>query len=193
MKKLLALVLALVMTLGLATVGTSAAFSDADSIKYKEAVDVMSAIGVIAGMDNGPFNPAGTHTREQGAKIISYMLLGGKTAGDALTASSAPFSDVAADRWSAGAIQYCVSQGIINGVGDNKFNPTGELTGYAFAKMLLTALGYDSKIEGLVGNNWQVNTAKLLQSTGLAAGVDIFVGSNAVSREVAAQMGLNTL
>ena len=193
MKKLLALVLALVMTLGLATVGTSAAFSDADSIKYKEAVDVMSAIGVIAGMDNGAFNPAGTLTREQGAKIISYMLLGGKTAGDALTASSAPFSDVAADRWSAGAIQYCVSQGIINGVGDNKFNPTGELTGYAFAKMLLTALGYDSKIEGLVGNNWQVNTAKLLQSTGLAAGVDIFVGSNAVSREVAAQMGLNTL
>ena len=41
MKKLLALVLALVMTLGLATVSSSAAFSDADSIEYEEAEAVI--------------------------------------------------------------------------------------------------------------------------------------------------------
>ena len=62
MKKLLALVLALVMTLGLATVGANAAttkYADADSIEYKEAVDVMSAIGVLEG-DEGGFRPSDT-------------------------------------------------------------------------------------------------------------------------------------
>ncbi|MBQ9720649.1 MAG: S-layer homology domain-containing protein, partial [Oscillospiraceae bacterium] len=69
MKKLLALVLAMVMTLGLATVGTGAAYSDAADIDYTEAVDVMTAIEVFDGMD-GAFQPDGTLTREQAAKII---------------------------------------------------------------------------------------------------------------------------
>ena len=191
MKKLLALVLALVMTLGLATVGTSAAYSDADSINYKEAVDVMSAIGVLQG-DNGAFNPTGTLTREQGAKIITYMLLG-KTAADALTTPSAPFADVAADRWSAGSIEFCRVNGIIDGVGGGKFNPTGTLTGYQFGKMLLTSLGYSAKIEGLTGADYTTNVARLLQSTGLYNGISGFVGSQNLAREAAAQMAMNTL
>ena len=192
MKKLLALVLALVMTLGLATVGANAAtFSDADSITYKEAVDVMSAIGVLDGMD-GKFNPTGTLTREQGAKIIAYMILG-KTAADSLSTTSSPFTDVAADRWSAGAIAFAASQGIIGGVGGNKFDPTGTLTGYAFAKMALVALGYRADMEGLTGPDWTLNTATLIRKVGLASGISGFVGSAALTREQAAQVGLNTL
>ena len=193
MKKLLALVLALVMTLGLATVGANAAtFSDDADITYKEAVQVMNAVGVLSGTD-GKFNPASPLTREQGAKIITYILLGSKSAGDALSASAAPFDDVAADRWSAGSIQYCAANGIIGGVGGGKFNPEGELTGYAFAKMLLCALGYDASIEGLGGADWQVNTAKLIQTAGLNGGISNFVGSTTVTRDVAAQMSLNAL
>ena len=193
MKKLLALVLALVMTLGLATVGASAAeYSDADSIKYKEAVDVMSAIGVLQG-DNGAFNPTGTLTREQGAKIISYMLMGGKENGDSLTASKAPFSDVAADRWSAGAIAYCANAGILAGVGDGKFDPTGSLTGYAFSKMLLTALGYDAAREGLVGGDWQLNAAKLINKIDLANGLGAVNFNAPLTRDAAAKLSYNTL
>ena len=191
MKKLLALVLALVMTLGLATVGANAAtYSDADSISYKEAVDVMSAIGVFDGQD-GKFNPTGTLTREQGAKIIAYMILG-KTAADAMSTASAPFDDVAADRWSAGSIAYCVSEGIIGGVGNNKFNPEGPLTGYAFAKMLLCALGYNAKQEGFNNNEWQINTAKLARTAGLMDDLSSLVMSQGITREQACQMALNT-
>jgi hypothetical protein len=193
MKKLLALVLALVMTLGLATVGSNAAFKDADKIQYTEAVDVMSAIGVLAGMDDGSFNPTGTLTREQGAKIISYMLMGGKENGDSLTASKAPFSDVAADRWSAGAIAYCANAGILAGVGDGKFDPTGSLTGYAFSKMLLTALGYSAEREGLVGGDWQLNAAKLINKIDLANGLGAVNFNAPLTRDAAAKLSYNTL
>ena len=192
MKKLLALVLALVMTLGLATVGANAAYKDADSINYKEAVDVMSAIGVLAGAD-GAFNPKGTLTREQGAKIITYMIMGGQTGGDALTASSAPFDDVAADRWSAGAISYCKNAGILGGVGGNKFDPEAPLTGYAFAKMLLTALGYNATKEGLVGGDWTLNVARLINKTDLANGLGGVQYSQPLTRDAAAKLSYNTL
>ena len=193
MKKLLALVLALVMTLGLATVGANAAdFKDESSIEYAEAVNVMSGIGVIQGDDNGNFNPKGTLTREQAAKIVAYMLLG-KTGADSLSASGAPFSDVAADRWSAGAISYCANEGIIAGLGDGTFNPAGLLTGHQFAKMLLVALGYDAKLEGMQGTaDWAVNVAKLAVSADLEEDLSIVMSQN-ITRDQAAMMAFNTL
>ena len=120
------------------------------------------------------------------------MLLG-KTAADALTTPSAPFADVAADRWSAGSIAYAVSQGIIAGVGNNQFNPTGELTNAAFAKMLLTALGYDAEIEGLVGNDWALKTASLVNKIDLANGLGGVNYNATITRDQAAKLGFNTL
>ena len=55
MKKLLALVLALVMSMSLVTI-SNAAFKDADKIDNKEAVEVMNAAGVLIGDENGNFN-----------------------------------------------------------------------------------------------------------------------------------------
>ena len=169
MKKLLALVLALVMTLGLATVGASAAYSDAADVSLNEAVDVMSAVGVFQGSD-GKFAPKENLTREQAAKLIAYLDLGENTA-EALPALKV-FDDVETTRWSAKYIAYCQDAGYIAGVGGNKFNPTGELTGYAFGKMVLCALGYDATIEGFTGNNWTLNVAKLMEKNDNADGID---------------------
>jgi len=77
MKKLLALVLALVMSMSLVTI-SNAAFKDADKIDYKEAVDVMNAVGVFIGDEKGNFNAKENLTREQAAKIIAYLELGEK-------------------------------------------------------------------------------------------------------------------
>ena len=79
MKKLLALVLALVMSMSLVTI-SNAAFKDADKIDYKEAVDVMNAVGVFIGDEKGNFNAKENLTREQAAKIIAYLELGSKAA-----------------------------------------------------------------------------------------------------------------
>ena len=81
MKKFLALVLALVMTMSLVTISAGAEFTDADSITYEEAVEVMSAAGVVSGDTTGAFNPTAGLTRGAAAKIICNMILGPTTAG----------------------------------------------------------------------------------------------------------------
>ena len=189
MKKLLALVLALVMSMSLVTI-SNAAFKDADSIDYKEAVDVMNAVGVFIGDEKGNFNAKENLTREQAAKIIAYLELGSKAA-DALV-GGATFTDVASSRWSAGFVGYCAQAGIVSGVGDSKFDPAGQLTALQFGKMLLVELGYDAKAEGMVGTDWAINTSKLMAGTKLMDGISGSV-NQVLTREKAAQMCLNAL
>ena len=189
MKKLLALVLALVMSMSLVTI-SNAAFKDADSIDYKEAVDVMNAVGVFVGDEKGNFNAKENLTREQAAKIIAYLELGSKAA-DAMVGGNT-FTDVASSRWSAGFIAYCAQAGIVSGVGDGKFAPAGQLTALQFGKMLLVELGYDAKAEKMVGTDWAINTSKLMAKTKLMDGIDGSV-NQVLTREKAAQMTLNAI
>ena len=158
MKKLLALVLALVMSMSLVTI-SNAAYSDKADIDLKEAVDVLSAVGVFEGSD-GKFDPKANLTREQAAKLVAYLQLGKKSA-DALVGGN-KFTDVAANRWSAGYVDYCATTGIVAGVGNGQFDPAGSLTALQFGKMLLICLGYDAKAEGLTGSDWQINASKLM-------------------------------
>ena len=143
LKKILALVLALVMSLSLVTMA-NADFSDAADIEHKEAVEVMAAAGVLAGYD-GKFDPNGTLTRAQAAKIIAYVLTGGEPA----AVTGAPFSDVPANNWAAPSVAYVSGKGIVDGLGDGTFAPNGQLTGYAFGKMLLNALKIEGTYTGL--------------------------------------------
>ena len=63
-----------------------------------------------------------------------------------------------------------------------------------FAKMLLVALGYDAKIENLVGNSWAINTAKLaLGDADLDNGMEEISLSDNLTREQAAQMAYNAM
>ena len=191
LKKILALVLALVMSLSLVTIANASDFTDADDITYEEAADVMSTIGVIEGYEDGSFDPDGTLVREEAAKLVTFMLLGDNANNLGIERSS--FNDGAMTRWSAPAIEYCVSLGIIDGAGDGNFYPRGQLTAVAFAKVLLTALGYDADTEGLVGATWSVNTAALAMEVGLDNGIEDLSWNAALTREEAAQMALNAI
>ena len=193
MKKFLSLVLALVMTMSLVTVSAGAKdFTDDSEITYKEAVDVISALGVVDGYSDGDFRPDDVLTRGAAAKIICNLILGPTTA-SALAASTAPFKDVPVTNTFAGYITYCSQQGIISGYADGTFRPTGTLSGNAFMKMLLGALGYDSSIEGYTGANWTVSVIKQAVGIGLDDGNDEFVGSKAVTRQEAALYAFNML
>ena len=189
MKKLLALVLALVMSMSLVTISNAADFSDAKDIDYKEAVDVLAAVGVLEGSD-GKFDPKAELTREQAAKIIAYLDLG-KDVAEALPAVKV-FNDVEASRWSAKFVAYCADAGYINGVGNGNFDPTGKLTGYAFGKLLLCALGYDATIEEMTGASWSIKVAKLMEKNSISKGTSK-LGSANLTREEAAQYALNAL
>lgn len=82
------------------------------------------------------------------------------------------FSDVPASFWASKYIAFGVETGYINGRGDGTFDPDGQLTGYEWAKMLLCALGYDTKVEQFVGNSWAINVAKYA----LRSDIDLFEG-----------------
>ena len=196
LKKVLSLVLALAMALSLMTAAFAADasdYKDYSKVTYKEAVDVMTAAGIFNGGDGNNFNPDATLNREQAAKIITYMLVGQEKA-DKLTATVAPYADVAANRWSAGSIAYCTNEGILAGDGNGRFNPTAPVLGTQFAKMLLVALGYDAKAEKLVGNSWAINTAKLaLGDADLDNGMEEISLSDNLNREQAAQMAYNAM
>ena len=194
MKKFLSLVLALVMTMSLVTVSAGAKdFTDNSKINYAEAVDVMSAVKVIDGYAEGDFRPSTTLIRGAAAKIICNLILGPTTAG-ALVADAAPYKDVPTNHTFAGYIAYCQKEGIISGYADGTFRPANSLTGYAFMKMLLGALGYDGEVEGYTGPNWSVNVAKRALNIGLADDlVGDFNGVKAVTREEACLYALNTM
>lgn len=194
MKKFLSLVLALVMTMSLVTISAGAKdFTDNDSITYDEAVAVVSEVGIVDGYADGKFNPTNTLTRQAAAKIICNLILGPTTAAE-LHADTAPYKDVPANGEFAGYIAYCAKRGIISGYADGTFRPGGTLTGYAFMKMLLGALGYDATLEGYVGANWSINVAKQALGIGLNKGLEgEFNGIKAVTREEACLYAFRTL
>jgi hypothetical protein len=150
----IALSLGLVVTAGAKNVGD---YPDSDAITedYLEAVDVLTALGVFQGDDNGSLNPQNTFTRAQAAKIATYISIG-TTAADRLSPRPSSFTDVATSHWANPFIEYAVEKGIVNGVGGGRFNPEGPVTGAQIAKMLLVALGYGVKGE-YVGPSWEIN------------------------------------
>ena len=180
LKRVLSLALALVMVLGMMVITTSAAdYADADEITNKEAVEVLSALGIVGG-DGTNFNPNGTFTREAAAKLITYMLIGGDMAEK--LAGTDVFTDVAATRWSAKYIGYCANLGYIGGVGNGKFNPTGVLKDIELGKLVLCALGNDPA--KYTGANW----ASAVTVDMIEAGLVEAVTGTTISREDACAM-----
>ena len=196
MKKFLSLVLALVMTMSLVTVSAGAKdFTDSSKINYSEAVDVLSEAKVIDGYADGAFNPSNTLTRGAAAKIICNLILGPTTA-SALVADAAPYKDVPTNHTFAGYIAYCQKEGIISGYADGTFKPGNTLTGYAFMKMLLGALGLQADKEGYTGPNWSISVAKRALSKDVALDNGLkgeFNGAKAATREEACLYALNML
>jgi hypothetical protein len=189
LKKSLALVLAVVMVVGVLAISASAAtYNDDAQIQYKEAVEVLSLVGVIDGKENNNFDPTGTLTRQEAAKIVTYII--NQKSAEALSKTSS-FTDVTAGSWAAGYISYCASQGIIAGTGSNKFEPTGTLTGTAWAKIILCALGYNAEVEGFTNANWAVNVTAKSEELGLTDGITGFDYDAAITREEACQMAFN--
>ena len=189
MKKLLALVLALVMSMSLVTI-SNAAFSDADKIDHKEAVEVMNALGVINGMPDGSFAPAGNVTRAEMAKMISIIMLGNIDA-DAFKGTVTDLTDING-HWAEGFIKYCYSQGVIAGRGDGTFAPNANVTAVEAAKMLLVAIGYNATVQGYVGSDWTINVIRDAQLSKFFDKLTL-VSTKVLTRDEAAQMIYNAV
>lgn len=89
---------------------------------YYSYVDYVADKGYFQGTSDTTFSPELTMTRAMFVTAVSRVA--GKT-GDAAVA---PFDDVPANTWYTGAVDWAVENGVINGIGGNKFNPDKEIT-----------------------------------------------------------------
>jgi len=157
-KRFLATVLAVLMAVStLTTIGFSANTSFAD-VSVAEGRDLHDAISVLSDLEiakgrvtaDGETIFAGDEavTREQFALFTARIVTGtpqffAEQDQEALKTLQGLFSDMGnADVTYAGAIAYCVENGIINGYPDGTFNPKGTIELREAIKMLVTALGY---------------------------------------------------
>ena len=191
MKKLLAMVLALVMTLSLA-VSANAAFKDDTKISddYAEAVAVLNGMGVFKGYEDGSFKPEGNITRAEVATIIYRIYTADVAKNDksGLYATYNKFSDMAGAGWAQGYIGYCANASLVKGYPDGTFKPSGKVTGYEVLAMILRAVGYDKNNE-FSGADWALHVAQTAQQLGILDNVAKTTDLNApASRELVAEL-----
>lgn len=101
----------------------SANFSDLGEATWAaSSIKALAEKGIVSGRGDGKFYPNDTVTREEFVKIIV-------TAFDALDENAAAsFDDVATDRWSYKYIATANRLGLVTGLDDTTFNPTGIIT-----------------------------------------------------------------
>ena len=189
MKKLLAMVLALVMTLSLA-VSANAAFKDVKDIDetYAEAVEVLTGMKVFKGYEDGSFLPKNAITRAEVAAIVYRIYT--TDVKDTYVKNYETynkFSDMAGAGWAAGYIGYCANAEFVKGYPDGTFKPSGNVTGYEVLAMILRAVGYDKNGE-FTGADWALHVAEIAERQGIldnVKGVDL---NTPATREVVAEL-----
>ena len=168
MKKLLAMVLALVMTLSLAVSANALKADEKINEDYAEAVAVLDGMGVFKGYEDGSFKPENKITRAEVATIIYRIYTADVAKNDksGLYATYNKFSDMAGAGWAAGYIGYCANAEFVKGYPDGTFKPSGNVTGYEVLAMILRAVGYDKNNE-FTGADWALNVAKYAEQLGI--------------------------
>lgn len=188
LKKILALVLALVMTFSVMAVAN--AFTDDKDIDptFEESVDVLAGLGVFKGYEDGSYKPQAAISRAEVAAIIYRIVTGDvKDTQVGIYADHNDFTDVNKDSWYAGYVGFCANAEYIKGYGNGKFGPNDSVTGYQALAMILRAVGYDKNGE-FTGSDWQIQTAAVGKKLGITDNVTTGLLGQAATREVVAEI-----
>ncbi len=186
LKRALSLALASVMLMGMMVVGTSAAsYPDVDDQDHVEAIEVLSAVGVIVG-DNGNFRPDDSVSRNEMAVIMAKLILGTYEADSYV--GNHPFTDV--PDWASKYVAACYNSGIIAGRTETTYDGTATVTAVEAAAMMLRALGYEDLSKGAA--QWDQPVAAKANEINLFVGLN-GAGNAAMNRDSVAQLALNTI
>ena len=204
LKKVLALVLAVVMILGTIATASAVTYEDVKATDtYAEAIDILSNLKILDGFktsdDKYEFRADGTLTRAQAAKIVAIVhnaATNGKIQSDIadLYANAQnPFVDCNGN-WALPYINYCRITGLADGMTATTYAPKREVTGVQFLKLMLTTLNFDTSKEGYTGTGWDINVLNRANEIGLTAGLaDGWKAIAPVTRGEAAQILVNAL
>ena len=202
LKKVLALVLAVVMIMGVVTVASAKTYKDADAEAFKnyaDAIDALSGLKILDGFEDETFKADGTLTRAQAAKIVAIVhnaATNGRIQSDiAALYSNAqnPFVDCNTS-WALPYINYCRITGLADGMTATTYAPKREVTGVQFLKLMLTTLNFNTAKEGYTGTGWDINVLNRANEIGLTAGLeDGWKAIAPIKRGEAAQVLYNAL
>ena len=175
LKKILAMVLALVMSLSLMATAGAAQFPDVDdSNPYKTAIDVLDELKVFQGFEDGTFKPTDTLNRAQAAVLVYRIATGdveNKYLDNYTYMQQSKFNDLDGYNWAKGYINYCQNAGIVVGTSATTFNPGAPVTGYQLLVMILRTLGYGKAGEFTDPKGWELQTAAIAEREGILKNV----------------------
>ena len=180
LKKVLALVLAVVMIMGVVSVASAKTYKDADAEAFKnyaDAIDALSSLKILDGFEDETFKADGTLTRAQAAKIVAIVhnaATNGRIQSDIADLYSNaqnPFVDCNTS-WALPYINYCRITGLADGMTATTYAPKREVTGVQFLKLMLTTLNFDTAKEGYTGTGWDINVLNRANEIGLTAGLE---------------------
>jgi hypothetical protein len=198
LKRVLALALALVMTLGLMVItGSAASYPDQEQISddYSVAVDVLTQLGVFKGKgtsDGANFAPKEILDRGSAAALIYRVITGDVTDAKTVNYQYAVFSDMQDSDWDTGYVTYANNGGYIKGY-DGRFSPRDPVTGTQALAIMLRALGYGKNGE-FEGDGWEDRVLTLAHQQGLTAGIAYEATlRGGATRELISQLLFNAL
>lgn len=124
-------------------------FTDVQSNEwYADAVEYAVQNGLMNGVGNGRFDPEGSMTR---AMLVTVLW---RFEGEP-EAAAHTFSDVPNGQWYTDAVAWAAANGVVNGVGENRFDPDGKITREQMATILYrycTGKGIEVDKQGELGS-----------------------------------------
>ena len=102
---------------------------------YADSVDFVSSHELFEGTDKG-FEPSMNMTR---AMLVTVLF---RLENEPDATASTVFTDVKEDSWYADAVEWAASSGIVNGVGNDLYDPNGDVTREQIATMLYRYVKY---------------------------------------------------
>ena len=188
LKKILALVLALMMAVSVmvfASAADTTTSQDEINPDYAEAVEVLTGMGVIQGY-SGSIHAKDNVRRSEIATMV-YRVMTGDVAGTyAARWANDDFDDLdtPTSEWSQGYVGFASHYGYVVGNGQGQFMPEDNITGYQLLVIMLRALGYGKNNE-FVGGQWETNVAKIATELGILDGFTPKLSKQLTREEVA--------
>ena len=102
---------------------------------YWEGATYCAQNGLFNGTEAGRFSPEHTMTRAMLVTVLWRM------EGQPAPQGTAVFSDVAQGLWYSDSVQWAAETGIVNGIGQGRFNPDGDVTREQIATILCRYAG----------------------------------------------------
>jgi len=168
MKKVLSLVLVIAMVLSSMSFAFAGTFTDIVDNNYAEAIETLTALGVITGYEDGTFRPEQVVTRAEMAKLLVVTL----GFGDLVSGSKSNFTDTQG-HWADAYIALAAGKGIVIGTGDGKFAPDKTVTYNEALTMLVRGLGYTDTCNEIKNMTWPTNFKVKAAEIGITNGVKL--------------------